>query len=66
MKEYIYFVSYAHGQNGVFGFGSAEVPIIRPIESHVEIIAIEEALKQKDKQLKQVVVLFFSLLREKE
>jgi hypothetical protein len=63
MKEYIYFVSYAHGKDGYFGFGSAEVPMYEYISSRQDILAIGEVLCYKDKTLFNPMILFFKLLR---
>ena len=66
MKTCVYYLSYSHGANGYFGFGALELKRSVIIDSFEDIRSIQEALKDKENNIKNPIVLFFYLLRVDE
>ena len=66
MKTYVYYLSYAHGYNNSFGFGALELKRSSIIDSFEDICSIQQALMDKENNIKNPIVLSFQLLRVDE
>ena len=62
--KYIYFVSYSHGKNALFGFGCVEIIRNNPIKSMDDIASIHQLLQNRGTD--NPIIISYQLLRTEE